>query len=670
MPLSFRIALRELAGSWGQFRIYIACILLGTAAIAASGSVAEMFTRGLASEARTLLGGDLMLAVSQRRLDIEERDAASGFGMIAETVELNVMASAGDRRRQIDLRGVEPAWPLVGAVDLAPGETVLSKALARRPDGWGMVVSASFLESFSVDVGDRINFGSVDAVIAGVIISVPDRVGTPGGFGPEGIISLEALEAAGRLTPGQLFRSRTVLVTTPETDSAIIKKTLDQRFSDSGLRIREPADAVDGLSSLIDTLSTFLSIIGVAALLAGGVGVAQATSSFLQTRTEAIATLKAFGASGPKIRLIYGVQLLLLAATGASGGIVIGAATPYLLIAIAGDGLTLPSALGVYPVVLIKAFILGLLAAAVFALVSLGRARATSPAVLFRGETTRGNRRPPAMELGLTLLALMALIAIAVLSSASPLLTLALLGGSAVLWGLLFAIANLIRRLAAGFASRARGIGRIILANLAGSGSLALTVVPALGLGLALLCLVASVQANLLRQIAKTAPENAPSLVFSQIPFQSTDRFDEILAEEGVDISDPDAFRRAPFLLGRVISLNGNPIVEEDVAPSERWIVRGETSLTYLARRPPDVELVDGDWWAEEPDGRLARVGGGRCGHRSGCWRGRHDQVSNLRSRIRCRNSLSAQSRLGEFRDRFQHGIHSIAWSAGSRQSL
>jgi len=197
------------------------------------------------------------------------------------------------------------------------------------------------------------------------------------------------------------------------------------------------------------------------------------------------------------------------------------------------------------------------------------------------------------------------LAALAIFTSANAGVTAILLFGAILAWSVFLLAAFLVRKLAARLAKTAKGFWRLMLSNLGGPGSLAPTIVPALGLGIALLTLVASVQANLLRQIGETAPSNAPSLVFSQIPNEGIDVFKALVTENKIDISDPEAFRSAPFLQGRVISLNNEPINKENVARSERWVVQGETSLTYLDKQPSQIELAEGEWWSENYSGDL-----------------------------------------------------------------
>ena len=56
--VSAKIARRELRGGLSGFRILIACLALGVAAIAAVGTVRSGIQAGLASKGAELLGGD------------------------------------------------------------------------------------------------------------------------------------------------------------------------------------------------------------------------------------------------------------------------------------------------------------------------------------------------------------------------------------------------------------------------------------------------------------------------------------------------------------------------------------------------------------------------------------------------------------------------------------
>jgi putative ABC transport system permease protein len=603
LRVSFRIALRELAGGVGGFWIYFACLALGSWAIAASGSVTETFSGGLTEQSRMLLGGDAQMGFSQREASPEERAWMEERGRVSQLVDLDMMARSGDVVRQVDVRVVDSAYPLIGAVGLTP-ERALADVLSAGDEGWGLAVSQSFLDTFKISIGDTINLGGRSLQVRALLLSQPDRLGKPGAFQPSALMSMDAAREMGELSPGRLFRSSYRLLA-PSLDTSILQEEAEAAWGERGMRFRAPADAVDGLRDLLDMLDTFMTVIGIAALVAGGVGVAQATSSFLEARVESIAALKALGADGGTIRAAYGLQLSALAILGVGTGVAAGAVSPWVLMLIAEDRVPLPTRMGIYHWPLLKAFVLGLLAAVVFAAPSLGRARSTPPAVLFRrsGEGLSGH--VPFAELLIAGAAGVLLTAIATLGSARPMVTLGLLAGAVVVYLLMTGAAHLVRRSADRAAGRARGFLRLVLANLGGPGSLAPTLAPALGLGLALLTLVAVVQTNLLGQIRDTAPANAPALILRQIPNDDVAEFDRLMAGQGVDVADGRIYQRAPFLLGRVVSIGGKPLEEAAVAPEERWVLRGETAMSYMAGPPPDLKLTSGRWWPKDYDGDL-----------------------------------------------------------------
>lgn len=598
-----RIARRELAGGLAGFWIFLACLALGAWAIAAAGSITSSYNAGLDLQSHELLGGDAAVTLSQREATPEERAWLDARGTVTEAAQVDLMGRAPGKTIQIDVRGVDNKFPLVGKF-VFDHDITIGQALEKRGERWGIAASSSLLKELDVKVGDQITLGDIPVEVRALLMREPDRIGEPGMFEPRAILSVDALREAGAMQPGQLFRTAYRIVLKPEA-IATFEQDLNDTWESAGLRYRGPEDAVDGLRGLLDMLNTFMTVIGIAALVAGGVGVAQATSSFLETRVDSIAALKALGADAGTIRAAYGLQLGVLAGIGALVGVALGAASPWLLQVIAGSAIPLPSDISLFPLPLFKAFVLTMLAAAVFAVPPLGRARATKPAALFRREGGEAMGPVPMFERVVAIIAAILLVAVATLGSARPLVTLGLLFGAALAHLILVGAAMLVKRFARQAAKGARGHLRLILSNLGGPGSLAPVVAPALGLGLALMTLVAVIQTNLLGQLKDTAPANAPSVIFRQIPHAEIDAFDALMKEQGVAIDDPKAYRRAPVLLGRVITIKGSKLDEATVPRDERWVTRGETPMTFMHEKPPEALLRAGEWWPADYAGPL-----------------------------------------------------------------
>lgn len=598
-----RIAWKEFAGSLARFRIFLACLGVGAFAIAASGSVTASFREGVTNEARMLLGGDIGFSGAQRMARPEELAFMETLGDVSQTATLRIMAQSGENRRQADLRVVDEAFPLLGEVVLSGGADTLAEALAERDGRWGIAVSHTFLEQLKVGVGDDVMLGSIPARVTAILESEPDRLGASGAFEPSALAHIKAAREAGRLDAGMLFRSNYLVELSRTRDLDVLEDEMLSVLGEDSLRLRRPEDAVDGLQELLDLLNSFLAVVGVASLVAGGIGIAQATGAFLESRIGSISALKAFGASASDIRWIYLLQLGALSLLGAGIGVGLGALAPFALSAFADDAIPLPQTLAIYPGPLGYALALSVLAAAAFALPALGRARATPPAALFRKIEPSGQGLFASPERIAAIGACVLLVLVATLLSPRPLMTFGLLAGAGFCYLILTGAAQIIRRLAHRSAKTARGTRRLMLSNLGGPGSLAPLIAPAIGLGVALLTLVTCVQANLLRQIGETAPANLPSLVFSQIPNRDAPQFDQLLADQGVDIADPESYRRIPMMLARITSLRGEPLVEENVAESERWVIGREIQVTYLAEMPSEVELTKGEWWPSDYEG-------------------------------------------------------------------
>jgi putative ABC transport system permease protein len=114
--------------------------------------------------------------------------------------------------------------------------------------------------------------------------------------------------------------------------------------------VRSRSNASPALERNVERFTQYLTLVGLTALLVGGVGVANAVKGHLDRRREVIATLKAVGATGSRVFRIYLTQVLVLAALGALPGLAVGAALPFLIAWGFGAVLPLPIAPAVHPV--------------------------------------------------------------------------------------------------------------------------------------------------------------------------------------------------------------------------------------------------------------------------------------------------------------------------------
>ncbi len=330
LPLQY--ALRELRGGLSGFYVFIACIALGSMAIAGVGSLAASLADGLAREGRVILGGDLSFTLIQREATPQERAFLDSHGKMsmaatmramARSAEPNMANTADGKATLVELKAVDGAYPLFGEVKLDP-PGALSDVLAQRAGVFGAAADPVLLARLAIKPGARLTVGSATIEIRAALTNEPDKLAGGIGFGPRLLVSEAALRATGLLQPGSLVRwhYRLRLPQNDATDAGAKSVTAQARaqLPEAGWDIRNRTNVSPQLERNVERFTQFLTIVGLTALLIGGVGVGNAVKSHLDRKRETIATLKALGASGRRVFAIYLTQVLLLALIGGAIG--------------------------------------------------------------------------------------------------------------------------------------------------------------------------------------------------------------------------------------------------------------------------------------------------------------------------------------------------------------
>jgi putative ABC transport system permease protein len=599
MWLAARLAAREFRGGLRGFRIFLACLALGVAAIAAAGSVADAFKAGLATQAREILGGDLSVTVGRREFTPAERAVFARLGAVTYAVSVEAMGEApSGERRLVELRGVAGPYPLAGRVELAGGQS-LDRALGVRDGAPGAAVEPELLQRLHLRLGDRFLVGRTPLIARAVLVSEPDRLSRGFALGPRVLTTFAAVQSGGFLDGGIPFGETARIALPPGADLALAKARLRSGLAAAGSvghwRIGDRNDAAPGLKRMIDELGYFLGFIGLASLVAGGLGVQGAVAAHLEARKTSIAVLKALGADSALPRDMFLIQIAVLAVLGVAIGLAVGADTPLALGALIRNDLPVPAVFALYPAPLARAAAFGLLSAAAFALAPLGRARSTPPAALFRHELSARPSFGP--EVIGSALAACGLVALTVATAPTPLAAAVMTAGVVVAFVGLWLLGLGAARAAAGLRARSRGVVRIGLANLAGPGSAARTAAPAIGLGVALLSAVVLIQSSLLAQVSRIAPRTAPSLVFTGIPTDRAATFDADIAAAMGGVPSPRVYLRAPLFSGRIVAVRGQPSERIPVEPGSRWVYDRDLNMSALGPEPLNAGVVRGHWW-------------------------------------------------------------------------
>ncbi len=595
LTLAARFARREMRGGLRGFRLFLACLALGVAAIAAVGSVRAAIEQGLKREGAALLGGASELDFTYRFATPEERawiDAQAT--KVSEIAEFRSMAVVGEDRTLTQVKAVDDAYPLVGAVRLDP-DMPLADALADTARGPGAVMERALSDRLGLVAGDTFRLGDKTFVLTALLMQEPDSAASGFALGPRTLLRRAALEGAGLLAPGTLYNSKYRMTVPPGTNLDSLKRAAQTQFANSGMRWTDSRNGAPGVARFVERMSAFLILVGLSGLAVGGVGVSAAVRSYLNGKTEVIATLRALGADRATIFQTYFLQIGVLSLLGVAIGVVLGAAAPLLLAPLIEARLPVPATFAVYPGPLAEAAIYGLLTALAFTLWPLARTEQVRPATLFR-DAWEGAQRWPAPRYVIIIVVLVAvLVGLAGFFNGSWWLTLWTLGGIAGALVLLALAAAGIRGLARRGAQLARGHPRLrwALAAIGGPGEGAGAVVLSLGLGLAVLAAVGQIDGNLRQAISGNLPDIAPSYFFIDIQKDQIEGYTKRLED------DPAVTRieSAPMLRGVITQINDRPARE---IAGDHWVVRGDRGLTYAAQAGAEAHITAGEWWPSD----------------------------------------------------------------------
>ncbi len=602
--LALRFALRELRGGLRGFYVFIACIALGVMAIAGVGSVAASLSQGLAREGRTLLGGDVAFSLIQREAKPDEVAFLRSRGALSVAATLRAMARAGDGRLAlVELKAVDGAYPMLGELALEPTMPV-ADLLAERDGAFGAAADSTLLARLDLKLGDRVSVGSANFQIRSVVNAEPDKLAGGVGLGPRFLISEAGLRATGLLQPGSLVRwiYRLKLPDSATDDRAATALIDEVRNSlpEAGWEIRSRSNASPQLERTISQFTQFLTLVGLAALLVGGVGVANAVKSHIDRRRDVIAAFKALGATGRDVFTIYLTQVVMLAGIGSVIGLAAGAALPFIIVGVFGKLLPLPVVPALHPDELVLSFVYGLLTALAFGLWPLGRVHDVPVAALFREAVDSEWHRPRWRYLALMAVVIALLIAV-VIGLAYDKRVAAVFVVSSI------AVFALLRGIAAGLMALARRLPRsrftmlrLAISNIYRPGALTPSVVMSLGLGLAVLVTITQIDGNLRRQFLAALPDRAPSFYFIDIPASDAGRFADFLkAAAGPESTIEDV----PMLRGRIVAARGVKAEDLKASTDSEWVLQSDRGLTYTGEIPKGSKVVEGQWWGADYSG-------------------------------------------------------------------
>jgi putative ABC transport system permease protein len=612
LRFTLRMVRRESRSTRRRLGPYVVAITLGIAALVAITSFRTSVARAVSDQARTLLAADLRLDSRwEFPPDVESLidSLVSEGAALSRVTTFSAMALAprSGLTRLVQVRAVAGGYPYYGEIETEPPGIWEEFRDARQA-----LVDPSVLVQLDVGIGDTLAIGAARFVIAGTVTRVPGDIGLRAAIGPRVYIPARYLEETGLLRFGSIAWRLAYLKLDDPAEADRLVEAEDSLLRANRVYHSTVSGRAEYFAEHLDRLSGFLALVGLVALLLGGVGVASGVHVFVSEKLDTAAVLRCLGARQSQVFGIYLSQACMMGLIGAGLGVILGIAVQAVLPSVLGDFLPLDVPFVIRWPVILAGLGIGIGVALLFALLPLLRIKDVAPLRALRRDFERPHRRRDAWRLSTYAALGVSLVALTLWQAPDPVLGLAFAVAVAATAAALGLSALALKRLTRRFFPRRAGYAlRQGIANLFRPHNQTVAVTLAIGFGVFLIATLYVVQHNLLGQIALETRPDRPNLVMFDIQLDQAPGVEKILSERGAPV-----LQRTPIIPARLTRL-GVRTVEEVLADSagpriSRWALLREYRHTYRDTLVNSERLIAGTWFGsrgvEEAAGRPARI--------------------------------------------------------------
>lgn len=594
LPFSLRLAVREGRSGFRRVGWFLGAVALGVASLVALYGFQRDAASSARAEARDLLGGDLRFQGSS---PFEESAEAILDSLAAEGARISrgtslasvVLAPATGLSRLLQVNAVDEQFPAAGEVVDTP-----SGAWARLAEGGGAVADPSVFAQLGVEPGDSVRVGTRMFEILGSASGLPVDFGMEWVTGPPLYILRADLESTGLSSFGSLAQYRAWVSVTEGQSPRSIRDRVRTDLRAMGISVETAQQEAEGFAQGFEYLSRFLGLVGLLALLLGGIGVGSAVQVYVRERLPSMAVLRCLGTRRATLIRAYLFQAAALGATGSIVGVAAGVGIQFALPVLLADVLPFSLTPRLHPEAALAGLLLGTWVAVLFSLLPLLRVGAVSPLQALRADVETGPSAAGGAR-GLVFLVLLAsLVGLCALQLGDLEQALVISMAVAVVLALLAATA-----LALGLGTRraVRNIGpfplRQGLSGLFRPGNQTGIVVTALGLGAFLMGTLLVVESRLRAELAVEFGSDPPRLVLFDIQRDQVEGVTSLLRAEGLDDEV------VPIVPARIEAVGGRSVddIRAERRVRGRWMYDRLYRNTYRAERGAEEQVVQGRWW-------------------------------------------------------------------------
>ena len=596
-----KLSLRELKGSFNEFKIVMISIFLGVFIITAVGSLSKNLKHEINNKSSELLGGDFELSTTYQEFPIKIKEWLEKNGKTSLIVELRTMLtsnqSGGLKRRIVELKAVDQNWPLKGVPIIVPNKSI-NKSLKMNDNNNGALIDASLKNQLEIKVGDVLQLGKTKIQINGIIKKEPDRMFSFATFGSRLLISNATLKASGLVIPGSLVKYKIKFI---PNNKNIDLSFLNKFVQGTNISIKNIKNSTNNFNSFIEKTSLFISLVGLITLLISGVGISNGVKGYLIKKIKNIAIFKALGAQNSIVFKIYFFQIIFIFLISIIPALIAGISIPFLLKTLISDSFLSTFEPFIFWEPIIISFLFGLIVSILFTIIPISKTYEIKPIQLLRLSAHHSLNNYSKKISALLLILIFALCFLIFKLTNDLKLSVYIFGVVLISFLILKGMTNLFFLSFRKLKFKIGSLLEIARKSLIRPDTFAKSIVISFSIGLALLITLNIIEESLEHKIANTINKQAPNYFLIDIQPNQINQVKALTAE----FIGEDSLNAQPMLRGRVTAINNLKVENLKINKDVNWVLKRDRAFSWSNKIPKNVNIISGEWWPNDYTGPL-----------------------------------------------------------------
>ena len=596
-----KFSLRELKGSFNEFKIVMISIFLGVFIITAVGSLSKNLKHEINNKSSELLGGDFELSTIYQEFPVKIKDWLKKNGKTSLVIELRTMLTSnqsnGVKRRLVELKAVDQNWPLKGVPIIIPYKSI-NKSLIINNHHHGALIDESLKKQLEIQVEDVLQLGKTKIQISGIIKKEPDRMFSFATFGSRLLISNEALKASGLVIPGSLVKYKIKFIpNNKNVDLFFLKKFVQG----TNISIKNIKNSTNNFNNFIEKTSLFISLVGLITLLISGVGISNGVKGYLIKKIKNIAIFKALGAQNLTVFKIYFFQIIFIFIISIVPALIAGTSIPFLLKTLISKSFLSSFEPSIFLEPIMISFLFGLIVCVLFTIIPISKTYEIKPIQLLRLSAHHSLNNYSKKVSALILILIFALCFLIFKLTNDLKLSVYIFGIILISFLILKGMTNVFFLSFRKLRFKIGSVLEIARKSLTRPDTFAKSIVISFSIGLTLLITLNIIEESLDYKITNTIDKQAPNHFLIDI---QPNQINEIKAMTSEFIGI-DSLNAQPMLRGRVTAINNLKVENLEVNKDVNWVLKRDRAFSWSNKAPKNVKMISGEWWAHDYKGPL-----------------------------------------------------------------